>query len=77
VVTMYKRPDNSEAPTPEESKKNQGKVEDGRKWAGYNPAVEARWTDENDLERVWSRVKGSKKMVDGRKICKGEDQARL
>jgi len=73
---MYRRVDDSEAPSPEESKKSQGKVDDGRKWAGYNPAVEARWISEGDLERVRSKVKGSRKMVEGRKAFKG-DQARL
>ena len=68
VVTLYRRPDNSEAPTPEESKRNEGKVEDGRKWAGYNPAVEARWITDEELGRVKSRGKASEKMlVDGRK----------
>ena len=75
-MTMYRRVDDSEAPSPEESKKSQGKVDDGRKWAGYNPAVEARWISEGDLERVRSKVKGSRKMVEGRKAFKG-DQARL
>jgi sterol carrier protein 2 len=72
VITMYRRPDRSEAPTPENSKQSQGKVEDGRKWAGYNPAVEARWITDADLERVKSRVKGSIKMVEGRRAFKGE-----
>ena len=68
VVTLYRRPDNSEAPTPEESQRNEGKVEDGRKWAGYNPAVEARWITDEELGRVKSRGKASEKMlVDGRK----------
>ena len=73
---MYRRPDDSEAPSPEQSKKSEGKVDDGRKWAGYNPAVEARWIDDSDLERVRSKFKGSKKMIEGRKAFKG-DQARL
>jgi hypothetical protein len=73
---MYRRPDDSEAPSPEKSKTSQGNVDDGRKWAGYNPAIEARWVDDEDLERVCSKSKGSKKMVEGRKPFKG-DQARL
>lgn len=74
---MYRRPDDAEAPTPEESKKIQGKVEDGRKWAGYNPAVEARWIADGDLDRVKSRGKASIKMVEGRKAFKGDGHARL
>ena len=77
VVTMYRRPDDSEAPTPEDSMKTAGKVEDGRKWAGYNPAVEARWTTDQDLERVRSRTKNSAFMLKGRKAYNGESQARL
>jgi hypothetical protein len=77
VVTLYRRPDDSEAPTPEQSKKQQGKVDDGRKWAGYNPAVEARWIADGDLERVKSQVKGSSKMIEGRKAFKGDGRARL
>jgi sterol carrier protein 2 len=73
VVTMYKRPDDSEAPMPEESKKTQ---EDGRKWAGYNPAVEARWISKSDLDRVKSRA-NSAKMQEGWKPYQGETQARL
>jgi hypothetical protein len=76
VVTLYRRPDGSEAPTPEQSKK-QGKVEDGRKWAGYNPAIEARWIGDGDLERVKSKAKGSDKMTEGRKAFKGDGLARL
>jgi hypothetical protein len=30
VVTLYHHPDDSEAPTPEQSRKSQGKIEDGR-----------------------------------------------
>lgn len=75
-MTMYRRTDDSEAPSPEQSKKSEGKVDDGRKWAGYNPAVEARWISETDLERVRSKLKGSRKMAEGRKAFKG-DQARL
>jgi hypothetical protein len=73
---MYRHGDDSEAQSPEQSKKSEGKVDDGRKWAGYNPAVEARWISETDLERVRSKVKGSSKMAEGRKPFKG-DQARL
>jgi sterol carrier protein 2 len=76
VVTLYRRPDTSEAPTPEQSKNSQGKFNDGRKWAGYNPAIEARWIAEGELEKVQSKSKGSDKMVEGRKVFKGE-QARL
>ena len=76
MVTMYRRRDDSEAPSPEQSKKSEGKVDDGRKWAGYNPAVEARWISETDLERVRSKVKKSPKMAEGRKPFTG-DQARL
>jgi hypothetical protein len=75
-VTLYRRPDDSEAPTTEKSKKTQGKADDGRKWAGYNPAVEARWITEGDLEKVRSQTKGSNTMIEGRKVFKGE-QARL
>ena len=74
---MYKRPDGSEAPTPEEAKKTQGIVEDGRKWAGYNPAVEARWISPADLDRVKSRIASSLKMVEGWEPYQGEPQARL
>jgi len=77
VVTMYHRPDDSEAPTPELVKKTEGEAEDGRKWAGYNPAVEARWTTEADLERVRSRSKNSAYMLKGRKAYKGDPEARL
>lgn len=76
IVTMYRRPDNSEAPSPEEVRQSEGKVEDGRKWAGYNPAIEARWISQADLDRVKSPSKASKKMVEGRKAYQGE-QARL
>jgi len=72
VVTLYRRPDDSEAPTPQESKKLQGKVNDGRKWAGYNPAIEARWIAEGDLEKVRSQKKGSNKMIEGRKPFQGD-----
>jgi hypothetical protein len=74
---MYKRPDNSEAPNPVESKNTQGKVEDGRKWAGYNPAIEARWISSKDLDRVKSRTKASLKMTQGWNPYQGEGQARL
>jgi hypothetical protein len=72
VVTLYRRPDDSEAPTPEQSKKSQGKVEDGRKWAGYNPAIEARWITSGDLEKVKSQKKGSIKMIEGRDAFQGD-----
>ena len=72
VVTLYRRPDDSEAPIPEQSKKSQGKVDDGRKWAGYNPAIEARWITEGDLEKVQSQKKGSIKMIEGRKAFQGD-----
>ena len=75
VVTLYRRPDDSEAPSPEQAKQTQ--TEDGRKWAGYNPAVEARWTTDADLERVRSRSKNSAYMLKGRKAYTGETQARL
>ena len=77
VVTVYRRPDDSEAPIPEESKRSQGKVDDGRKWAGYNPAIEAKWLADGDLERVRSRAKGSVRMTEGRKPYKGDLQARI
>jgi len=73
---MYGRPDNSEAPSPEQARQSEGKVEDGRKWAGYNPAIEARWITQADFDRVKSPSKGSNKMVQGRKPYQGE-QARL
>jgi hypothetical protein len=75
---MYRRPDDSEAPTPEQAKKTEGRSEDGRKWAGYNPAVEARWTTDAELERVRSRLKNSTYMLKGRKAYTGDGaQARL
>ena len=79
VVTLYRRPDDSEAPTPEQSKESQGKVEDGRKWAGYNPAIEARWITSGDLEKVKSQKKGSIKMIEGRNAFQGDhpQKARL
>ena len=77
VVTLYRRPDGSEAPAPEEAKESQGKANDGRKWAGYNPAIEARWITDNDLERVRSQIKKSFKMVEGRTPFKGDERARL
>ena len=70
-------PDKSEAPTPEETKRSQGKIDDGRKWAGYNPAVEARWISDSDLERVRSKVKSSAKMLEGRPAYRGDEKARL
>jgi hypothetical protein len=73
---MYRRPDDTEAPSPDEVKRSEGKVQDGRKWAGYNPAIEARWITQADLDQVTSPSKGSKKMVEGRKAYRGE-QARL
>jgi sterol carrier protein 2 len=79
VITLYRRPDNSEAPSPETSKRQQDKVIDGRKWAGYNPAVEARWITDEELGRVKSRGKASLKMLgDGRKryVIEGKE-ARL
>ena len=52
---------------------------DGRKWAGYNPAVEARWITDEELERVRSQGKASRRMVgDGRKRYEGgKVEARL
>jgi hypothetical protein len=73
---MYRRPDDSEAPSPNEMTPSEGKVNDGRKWAGYNPAVEARWITQADLDRVKSRSKPSQKMVEGHKPYQGE-QSRL
>jgi hypothetical protein len=78
VVTLYRRSDNSEAPSPEVSKKNERQVEDGRKWAGYNPAVEARWITDEELGRVKSRGKASETMLrDGRKRYTEATQAKL
>jgi hypothetical protein len=73
---MYRRPDDSEAPSPDDVNRSEGKVVDGRKWTGYNPAVEARWITQADLDRVKSPSKPSRKMVEGRKPYSGE-QSRL
>jgi len=77
MVTMYRRLDDSEAPTPEQVKNTEGKTDDGRKWAGYNPAVEERQTTEADLERIRSSSKNSAYMVKGHKAYTGDSKARL
>ena len=77
VVTVYCRPDRSEAPSAEVSKESEGKIDDGRKWAGYNPAVEARWLTNDDLQRVMSRKKVSQKMLEDRERFEGYLRSRL
>ena len=73
VVTMYCRLDKSQAPSQSSLEQGTvgGKVEDGRKWAGYNPAVEARWVSDADVEAVKSRIKPSLKMLEGRQPFRG------
>jgi hypothetical protein len=73
LSTTFRRLDGSEAPSPEDAKKSQGKVEDGRKWAGYNPAVEAHWITEADLSKVKSR-KQSTRILQGWKPYNGTAQ---
>ena len=75
IVTLYCRSDRSEAPSPESVKRSEGKVEDGRKWAGYNPAIEARWITQQDLEKVKSRKKASDRMLKGWKAHNGDSKA--
>ena len=62
VVTLYKRADGENAPS-----RSQRSDVDGRNWAGYNPASEARWLDDAEINRVRSVKDRSDYMLKGRK----------
>ena len=62
VITLYQRADGKESPLSAPVG-----VEDGRKWAGYNPAVEARWLTEEQINQVRSKKARSEFIMGGRK----------
>ena len=61
VITLYQRADRKKASQAPQ------RGADGRNWAGYNPAIEARWLNDGEINRVRSVNNRSEYMLKGRK----------